>query len=664
MSGPKSGGVSSLQMLLGKTLSEVTAAEWQAFLESNPEFKAGLADLTRTLREIAAGARLVRQQVARAWVMEHAPGLAPKEMEDLERRLLAAIGQGFIEIEAAVQAAEASGNPFVREAWNAMWAEVEKRRGPVPPEQRTIDTWRRLPPSATGWESLFRIEAALAWPEVWHGWRSDNAAAIGAREALAWLTVKQSDPYAERPDALDRLQGETARALEEAQAAIGRSRVGPRVARYLADEERDGMLAIDADAADWLERLDATAAEQFRSRRRRALVAWRNDPGRDDPELPLGDPARPSPPWDFWRDWAEFAQALALVLWVVRVQPELERRPTHDPPALLFGVYDSVMLFATPGIHVDKDESGQLALFRPNPAKPRFGEPIAVAEMPRLENVPAGVFPEVIEQAMQIALKTPSSYFAIPYVEALAIESQRLYFEGKGGERIDTEGAWTAWTARVLGISEDEVRPGDRRAIRRLGWFFATTPIRWRDGARSSSLVSIHEDALAAGRGRGRGTLTHMLSPRLQYGEFFRAVQNLEEAATPTHWRLWRLVPLPGRVIPALPRSKPNTRGPQIVFSRRVYLHFVDRREEMAAEGFVQIPPSKALEIARASQLPEKYAQPMLAWMAEHGMLQTDGRNGFAPADEVARRFIAEGAKKSEEAARRAARRGRARGRR
>lgn len=45
-------------------------------------------------------------------------------------------------------------------------------------------------------------------------------------------------------------------------------------------------------------------------------------------------------------------------------------------------------------------------------------------------------------------------------------------------------------------------------------------------------------------------------------------------------------------------------------------------------------------------------------------MLQIDGRNGFAPADEVARRFIAEGAKKSEEAARRAARRGRARGRR
>lgn len=651
------------EALLGKLPSnveehhEVMRAAWN----SSPALREEMRRLLARVEVEAAKSRKEEAEIREAFLrerMEEIPDWrqpTKAEQQDLSRRLLAAVMEAAGDeprMNVPGLLAERSKVPLVRFELERLFGvplgDVESdSEGGVILSEAARDAFLAQP--------YHRIELALVWPEVWHGWRDEHAPELAARMVLA----RDESKEAAEKGAHGYLEEIIREELRRAKEVFGAKRVGYERAHLLLDDQRDGMLAVDADAADFLAKISREHAETFRKNRREALTCHLRAL-----EMEIGTANQPPPPWRYWADWLSFARDLGAALWEVKGRPEFQRRRTQATPALLFAVMESVTLVATQGLEIGKDERGQLSLFRPNLVKPKHGRPVAVADAPDLQAVPPGIFPEVMAQAMQIALKLPGGYLAIPYVEALATASQQLFFQGKEGQRVDTVGGWTAFAAQLMGVPPERVRSRDRADIRRLGWVLATTPIRWTDGSRSSALFLIEEDALVAGKGRGRGVLTHVLSSRLQYGEHFRARENRQEAATPDYYRKLRLVPLFNRMIPALPRSKRNTRGPQVVFSRRVSLYFVDRREEMAAEGFVRIEPARALEIARASQLPEKYAMPMLEWMVEQGVLQSDGQHGFAPADEAARRFIAEGAKKAEEAARRAARRGRARGRR
>jgi hypothetical protein len=152
--------------------------------------------------------------------------------------------------------------------------------------------------------------------------------------------------------------------------------------------------------------------------------------------------------------------------------------------------------------------------------------------------------PALSEEIFAHGLTLLGSRYTLPTVEWLVERAHAQALEGADRpDVIEVEGGWEAFTGLVL--EKPEVHPRERAIVRSLARILACTPIRWQDGARSSSLFMVFENASAAGRGRGRCVVRFTLDARLLEHEHHRARERFGAAAGPAQWADWRIVPLP-----------------------------------------------------------------------------------------------------------------------
>jgi hypothetical protein len=197
---------------------------------------------------------------------------------------------------------------------------------------------------------------------------------------------------------------------------------------------------------------------------------------------------------------------------------------------------------------------------------------------------------------------------------------------------------------REIGLP-DLIR-GERQHLARM---LASTPIRWQDGARSSSLFMLFENPTAAGRGRGRSVIRFTLDARLLEHEHHRARERFGPGAGPAQWADWRIVPLPRpRIIAPLTGSPRDTYGPQTVALRLLWLFFT-RHGDQLLDGprLVRVAPQDRRAIAEEALLPTRLIDPLLAHLVRQGAIVAGAGSRFAPADPAARAFIAEGWRRS-----------------
>lgn len=597
------------------------------------------AQLMRTLQERRkAGAG----EMIEAFIAERIPELRqrgvhlrePEDRRDVTGQLAAAWlrgADGEPMLSATIGRATRVPDPLLLRELAGLWAAYRAAAGEPIPEPGsdipTCDELERLDDRASYSEAIQaaedRVRLAYLWPEVLRGWCIDNAAELAARGVVYQLA------NAERPDPIAdcAAEGRLAQAIREALPDARKTVAIPETEAELAAlGERDGMFALDAAVCAFIAGRGGAGIAKAEEMRDEYRQRWRE---------------AAAPRRDAWSDPLMLARTLASALWSVEVRAALNREQDM-PPGLTAGVFSSVVRLTTTKLSAKTDDRGQLALFRPNMVRPAFGAPIAVADYPTLPT-------EVLD------LKALGNRHALPFVEMLVWRAHQQALAGDDGSRRPdciTLPAWDAVTAEVLGIPVARVHPDDRRAITKLARMLANTPVRWADGARSSSLFHLEETPKGSiGRGRGHSVNLVKLSDRLLLHEVFRAPKRMPvDAMGPEHWENIRIVPLVRpRVIPMLPKSPRDTFGPQTVFVRHLWLYFTQRGFELLSPaGLVALGRQARSELADAALLPARLVDPLLEWLGMQHVIEGDGVN-FAPSDRAAQEFIKDGWRNSED---------------
>jgi hypothetical protein len=393
--------------------------------------------------------------------------------------------------------------------------------------------------------------------------------------------------------------------------------------------ELSGTHALDAVVASYLEKLGrvgttlrvvgSQAAEEIRQKARQRWTAWVIAPKHGSVR----------PPWERWRNRALFPTILARTLWRGGLQNRVARERAK-PPATIYAVFRSITRASAAQLELGLDEQGRRAIVRRDP---RSGSPAAVADIPGLS-----------EEIFARGLTLLGSRYTLPTVEWLVERAHAQALDGVDRpDVIEIEGGWKAFTAAVL--EKRSVHPVERVRLHSLARMLASTPIRWQDGARSSSLFMLFEDATAAGRGRGRSLIRFTLDARLLEHEHHRARERFGPGAGPAQWADWRIVPLPRpRIIAPLAGSPRDTYGPQTVALRLLWLFFTRHGDQLLDEPrLVQVAPRDRRTIAEDAQLPSRLLDPLLAHFVKQGAIVAGQGSRFAPADPAARAFIAQG---------------------
>jgi len=470
--------------------------------------------------------------------------------------------------------------------------------------------------------------SACLWPRVRETWRETHAALIAARRTLA------EDGNDADPQALIVLRA----AVEEHLAQV--TRLGDESPWAVPGSDREevgrcvsGRHALDTYIADYLERLGRDgsalraagnqAATEIRERARERWARWTID----------NTSEQGPPPWERWRNRALFPTILGRVLWRGEVQERLSRLRAK-PPGTIYAVFRSIARVSSPQLELGLDVQGRQAILR----RDRRGDgATAVADVPALS-----------EDIFAHGLTLLGSRYTLPMVEWLVERAHLQALDGADRpDVIEIEGGWEAFTRAVL--EGPTVGPKERAKLHTLSRILAGTPIRWQDGARSSSLFMLFENASAAGRGRGRSVLRFTLDARLLEYEHHRARERFGPGAGPAQWADWRIVPLPRpRIVAPVPGSPRDTYGPQTVALRLLWLHFTRHGDELLDEPrLVRINPHDRRGLADEAQLSARLIDPLLNHLVQRGAIIGGAGSRFAPADPAARAFIAEGWRRS-----------------
>lgn len=401
-----------------------------------------------------------------------------------------------------------------------------------------------------------------------------------------------------------------------------------------SDEEavclEEGIFREDNVLAKFLEKLGEQGARLAVETRRGSTSRMKR--------FQTGAPGASGEVWDLWADpkaspaGCRFAQALSIALWHDKIAPQLQRE-YEKPPALIYAVAESIIRVASSHLSPGTDEQGREALVRPGLR--RRDAPLVVADMPALSS-------ELFELA---GLKLFGSRLMFPFIEWMAeIAHLQAVNNSSRPDMIEREGGWERVTAEVL--MQETAHPNDRVKLRDLARVGANTPIRWSDGARSSSLFWMRESEGKPGNGRGRARITFKVDPRLLPHETFEVRDGTVGGRERS--RAGRLVPvMRPRIVPTLERSSHDTYGPQAVFSRGVWLYITEQGEQLLDDGGVEITEAKALELAHLAHLPERIAVQMLPHLVNAKVLSSSGKGRYAPTDESAAKLIREGWERS-----------------
>jgi hypothetical protein len=364
------------------------------------------------------------------------------------------------------------------------------------------------------------------WSRAREAWREAHAPLIAARRALAEAGANDQHSLAALRAAVDEHLAQVVRLGDDNPWAVP----GPNC--HEAGRGAPGLHALDALVAGYLDELGQEgsvlrnlghqAAEEIRTRGRARWASW------------AAAAAHEPPPWERWRNRALFPTILARVLWLGEVKERVARLHAK-PPGTIYAVFRSIARVSSPQLHLGLDDQGCQAIVRQD--RRRNGL-TAVADVPALS-----------EEIFTRGLTLLGSRYTLPLVEWLV---ERAHVQALGGadrpDVIEIEGGWEAFTAAVL--EKRSVHPVERARLHNLARMLASTSIRWQDGARSSSLFMLFEDAAAAGRGRGRSLIRFTLDARLLEHEHHRARDRFGPGPGPAQWADWRIVPLPRRVDP------------------------------------------------------------------------------------------------------------------
>ncbi len=546
----------------------------------------------------------------------------PQHLRDLGRELSEARGA----LHGTIEEAEGSLIPDLASDLSRAAADAtpdaEVLRAAIERAARGADPSRVLELSlATG--DLAEIEGAYLWPRVREVWRERHASLIATKRTL-------TEAGADDPQAVTMLRA----AVDEHLGVVSHLGHENPWAPPLPDEAElarfiDGMHAIDALVVSYLQRVGregsplravgAQAAQEIRQKARERWSAWATTSRRAE----AGDR-----PWDRWRNRALFPTILARVLW----RGELESRIARErakPPGTIYAVFRSITRVSASQLQLGLDDQGRQAIVR---RSPREGLTVVA-------NVPA-----LSEETFTSGLKLLGSLYTLPAVEWLVARAHAQALDGVDRpDVIEIDGGWETFAKAVL--EKPEVYPRERSSLRSLARMLAGTPIRWQDGARSSSLFMLFEDASAAGRGRGRSVIRFTLDARLLEHEHHRARERFGVGAGPAQWAHWRIVPLPRpRILPPLAGTPHYTYGPQALVLRLLWLFFTRHGDQLLDEPrLIQVACHDRRAIADEAHLPARLIDPLLAHFVQHRAVVGGSDSRFAPADPAARAFIANG---------------------
>lgn len=260
----------------------------------------------------------------------------------------------------------------------------------------------------------------LAWGPVIDGWTTERAPEIASWEVLA-----EKAGEVERA-ILDELRGAVSAAVADALAAVGEPRVRP-------EAERDGMLELDARAADYVSRMGAPGSALRRHAEERAQDIRRGARGRLEEPAQTSVPGWPTPPpWARWRNGLALARILAATIWEGELRAAVDARRANEPnqPATL-------------PLIVVKDQA-RVLLARRNSVRTRDAEGGQVAEI-------------VTSEGDRLA-ETPVLGAAAVARAARGVEVFRSYL----GHRVLRALPWEVWRRHVAGER-------DARALRFRG---------------------------------------------------------------------------------------------------------------------------------------------------------------------------------------------------
>lgn len=460
----------------------------------------------------------------REWVEGAACALRPGDGDD---------GDGWDRLWASLRG-PLPGWPFPFTAWDAVrWGRLrlEAARG----EDARLylddeDTW--LPHLAPDYRRHFRGPAGellsfrvydlglLAWAE----WRRRPA-------GLAWQTMGRllaTDPgavhfrmaadvlaedgaYADDDQARWELAGKLTAELRRAAEHLGMAGEAPEGGG--APPERDGRLALDAAAADFLARFGDEGGKVADALRAKAAERWRDFTGAQ------ADLAGPPPLWRLWRLWlppaewvktnrahppSPFALALCAVLWRDVVRPERERR-RNRPPALQVDLLECLARGHTPGGRVEAGPDGPVLV-------DQAGE--VVVPVRRAEPLPVPVADlDALDALTRRGAKALGSLDAHRLLRWMVCEGwERAMADARDARHLVVEGGW-AELARIIGASDKGRKqlPAIVAAMAHLWWHlpdgsagnllsYRATPAR---GQRGGRVVLTLGDALLPGYAHG-----------------------------------------------------------------------------------------------------------------------------------------------------------------
>lgn len=473
------------------------------------------------------------------------------------------------------------------------------------------------------------VLVAYLWPQAREAWRESLASLIAAKRVLSEDGEEDAQAVGLLQEAVDRhLAAAKLLGDENPWAIPGRDE----------DERRrcvSGMHATDVHVVNYLASLGPSkelravgheAAEEIREKALQRWTAWRNTQAESSGQAPA--------PWRRWRNRALFPTILARVLWRGEVRDRAARLRVK-PPGTIYAVFRSIARVSSQQLELGLDDRGRRAVLR------RDGPSATV-----VADVPA-VNEEIFAQGLALL----GSRYTLPTVEWLIERAHRQTLQGVDRpDVVEIEGGWEAFTRLVL--EKPSIHPRERAIIRSLSRTLACTPIRWQDGARSSSLFMVSESAITAGRGRGRSVIRFTLDNRLLAHEHHRARERFGGGAGPAQWADWRIVPLPRprNMIP-LPGSPRDTYGPQAVVLRLLWLFFTRNGDQLLQRPrLVQIAPHERRLIAEEAQLPSRLMDSLLGHFVHQGAIIAGPGSRYAPSDRAARAFIADGWRRSRSA--------------
>ena len=389
--------------------------------------------------------------------------------------------------------------------------------------------------------------------------------------------------------------------------------------------ERDGMLELDANAANALEALGGPwGRKQAEAVRRAAAERWRTytDAPGSTATVPGVAPPAPAGLWRLWLPDAGthgascFARALAGVLWFDVVRPEIERR-RRKPPAVVQLVLGELAPAMARTSHLERTDDGKDRILALD------GREVAVL------NMPPGLPPAVARILVTDAHALLTSVHAHRLLHYAVTEGHRRVLAGEPDPgRLGVPGGWQAWAAKLGQI-------GNKAAehLRNVAYAMGSLYLPRLPSGYAGQLWAAWDRRAAPGRKAEAGL---SLTPILLPGAVFK------------------LNPRP-RLVPALPPppgvGRPNEHGPQALLQLLFLLHYVERGPEVAESGGVQVPPALWCEWARIAGVPEGTVPAVLdAWCnGPEAVLQRVEPDRYNLADrfKAARDFLTRGTQRS-----------------